>query len=86
MTNEELVDKFARNTEGVLSPRAVDLAAKEIWDLGCTKNVRDLMQVLRRRQHRAHPPTRGPKAQRGCYVRTAAGPSHGTSCKGRARR
>ncbi|NDZ18831.1 MmgE/PrpD family protein [Variovorax sp. WS11] len=47
MTNEELLEKFARNAEGVLSARNIDLAAKTIWDLESTRDVGELMKLLR---------------------------------------
>ena len=47
MTNEELVEKFARNADGILSPRNIDLAVRRIWDLESTKDAGELMQLLR---------------------------------------
>jgi 2-methylcitrate dehydratase PrpD len=46
MTNEELAAKFARNAEGVLQPRAVDAAIKQVWGLESAQDVRELMRLV----------------------------------------
>jgi 2-methylcitrate dehydratase PrpD len=46
MTNDELVAKFARNAEGVISPSAVDLAVAKIWSLESMTDVGKLMNLL----------------------------------------
>jgi 2-methylcitrate dehydratase PrpD len=46
LTNEELVAKFARNAEGVLEPRAIDAAVKQVWGLENAADVRELMRLV----------------------------------------
>jgi len=47
MTNQELVEKFARNADGILSPRNIELAVIRIWDLESTKDAGELMKLFR---------------------------------------
>ena len=47
MSNEELVSKFARNADGVLSPHRIEQAVSTIWNLDVIEDVSELMNALR---------------------------------------
>ena len=46
LTNQELVDKFAGNAQGVLDARAVDAAVRLVWDLDDAKDLAELLRQV----------------------------------------
>jgi 2-methylcitrate dehydratase PrpD len=46
LTNDELSAKFARNAEGVLSPRAVDLVLEQLWNIERVERFDAIMSML----------------------------------------